>query len=327
MSNNTIVGLKEKERRRRRVNRLKKTIIGLISFWMLFSLTAIIILTVSLCSSNKRVNKIAEKINSSGDATEDVVPADDGTDNPDDYIDDDNPDDSTENFEIEDPEQPNPNDNVDPDAKKVYLTFDDGPSENTEKILDILKEYNVKATFFVIGRTDEYSKSLYKRIVDEGHTIALHSYTHRYSLIYKSLDNYKDDLQRISDLVHDVTGVRSKFIRFPGGSSNKVSHVSMRDIIRYVTEEGYVYFDWNAINGDATGKTYTVDELVDNAFKDCGKYDTNVVLMHDAESKTSTVEALPKILDKLIEDGYLILPIDDNTAPVQHIKVSTVVNN
>ena len=327
MSNNTIVGLKEKERRRRRVNRLKKTIIGLISFWMLFSLTAIIILTVSLCSSNKRVNKIAEKINSSGDAIEDVVPPDDGTDNPEDFTNDDNPDDSTENFETEEPEPPNPNDNVDPDAKKVYLTFDDGPSTNTEKILDILKEYNVKATFFVIGRTDEYSKSMYKRIVDEGHTIALHSYTHRYSTIYRSLDDYKEDLQRISDLVYDVTGVRSKFIRFPGGSSNKVSHVSMRDIIRYVTEEGYVYFDWNVINGDATGKTYTVDELVDNVFNDCGKYDTNIVLMHDAEAKTSTVEALPKILDKLIEDGYLILPIDDNTTPIQHIKVSTVVNN
>ncbi|MBR5788486.1 MAG: polysaccharide deacetylase, partial [Lachnospiraceae bacterium] len=217
--------------------------------------------------------------------------------------------------------------NVDPNAKKVYLTFDDGPSHNTELILDILKEYNVKATFFVIGRNDEYSKSLYKRIVDEGHTIALHSYTHRYSSIYASLDAYKEDLQKISDLVYDATGVRSKFIRFPGGSSNKVSHVSMRDIIKYVVGEGYTYFDWNVINGDATGKAYTVDELVQNVFNDCGKYDTNVVLMHDAEAKTSTVEALPKILDKLIEDGYLILPIDENTTPIQHIKASSVVNN
>lgn len=325
MSNSTIVGLKEKEKRRRRVNRLKKTIIGVISFWMLFSLAAIIILTVSLCSSNRRVNKIVEKINASGDAIGEV----DNNNNEDDledFVDDDPKEDVTEPIK-DDPEPEDPNDNVDPDAKKVYLTFDDGPSPNTEAILDILKEYNVKATFFVIGRTDDYSKSLYKRIVDEGHTIALHSYTHRYSSIYASLDAYKEDLQRISDLVYEVTGVRSKYIRFPGGSSNQVSRVSMKDIIRYVCGEGYTYFDWNVINGDATGKAYTVDELVKNVFDDCGKYDTNIVLMHDAEAKTSTVEALPKILDKLIEDGYLILPIDDNTTPIQHIKASSVLNN
>ncbi|MBO4214045.1 MAG: polysaccharide deacetylase [Lachnospiraceae bacterium] len=327
MSDNRIVGLKEKERRRRRVNRLKKTIIGVISFWMLFSLTAIIILTVSLCSSNRRMKKVEETINSSGDAVvEDENKGNEGGDI-EDFEGDDQGEDNTELIVPDDPEPEDPNDNVDPNAKKVYLTFDDGPSHNTELILDILKEYNVKATFFVIGRNDEYSKSLYKRIVDEGHTIALHSYTHRYSSIYASLDAYKEDLQKISDLVYDATGVRSKFIRFPGGSSNKVSHVSMRDIIKYVVGEGYTYFDWNVINGDATGKAYTVDELVQNVFNDCGKYDTNVVLMHDAEAKTSTVEALPKILDKLIEDGYLILPIDENTTPIQHIKASSVVNN
>lgn len=327
MSDNRIVGLKEKERRRRRVNRLKKTIIGVISFWMLFSLTAIIILTVSLCSSNRRMKKVEETINSSGDAV--VEDENKGNEDGDieDFEGDDQGEDNTELIVPDDPEPEDPNDNVDPNAKKVYLTFDDGPSHNTELILDILKEYNVKATFFVIGRNDEYSKSLYKRIVDEGHTIALHSYTHRYSSIYASLDAYKEDLQKISNLVYDATGVRSKFIRFPGGSSNKVSHVSMRDIIKYVVGEGYTYFDWNVINGDATGKAYTVDELVQNVFNDCGKYDTNVVLMHDAEAKTSTVEALPKILDKLIEDGYLILPIDENTTPIQHIKASSVVNN
>lgn len=327
MSDNRIVGLKEKERRRRRVNRLKKTIIGVISFWMLFSLTAIIILTVSLCSSNRRMKKVEETINSSGDAV--IEDENKGNENGDieDFEGDDQGTDDTQQIVIDDQEPEDPNDNVDPNAKKVYLTFDDGPSQNTELILDILKEYNVKATFFVIGSNNEYSRSLYKRIVDEGHTIALHSYTHRYSKIYASLDAYKEDLQKISDLVYDATGVRSKFIRFPGGSSNKVSHVSMRDIIKYVVGEGYTYFDWNVINGDATGKAYTVDELVENVFNDCGKYDTNIILMHDAESKTSTVEALPKILDRLIEEGYLILPIDENTTPIQHIKASSVVNN
>ena len=133
MSNSTIVGLKERERRRRRVNRLKKTIIGVISFWMLFSLTAIIILTISLCSSNKRVNKIVEQINASGDAVDDKQ--DNGTGDIEQFTDDDPKEDVTDPVEDEpdDQDEPDdPNDNVDPDAKKVYLTFDDGPSMNTE---------------------------------------------------------------------------------------------------------------------------------------------------------------------------------------------------
>ncbi|MBO4461285.1 MAG: polysaccharide deacetylase family protein, partial [Lachnospiraceae bacterium] len=167
------------------------------------------------------MKKVEETINSSGDAVvEDENKGNEGGDI-EDFEGDDQGEDNTELIVPDDPEPEDPNDNVDPNAKKVYLTFDDGPSHNTELILDILKEYNVKATFFVIGRNDEYSKSLYKRIVDEGHTIALHSYTHRYSSIYASLDAYKEDLQKISDLVYDATGVRSKFIRFPGGSSNK----------------------------------------------------------------------------------------------------------
>lgn len=318
MSNEPISGLRERERRRRRVNRIKKVIIGLISFWMIFSLTAIVILTISITAANKRIDNVEQ--HNQADATGNSDSKKNDVDN--------NIDDNIgEDYEptddpIDDTGEDEP---IDENAIKVYLTFDDGPSENTEKILDILKEYDVKATFFVIGKTDDYSKELYKRIVDEGHTIALHSYSHRYSSIYKSVEDYAKDLQKISDVVFDATGVRCKFIRFPGGSSNTVSAVSMKDIIKYVTEQGYVYFDWNVVNGDATAKNYTVDQLVDNVMNDVGKYQTNVVLMHDARAKTSTVEALPTIIEKILEKGYVILPIDDNTTPIQHIKVESVV--
>lgn len=111
------------------------------------------------------------------------------------------------------------------EVQKVYLTFDDGPADNTDAILKVLKKYNVKATFFVVGKTDEYSKKMYQRIVDEGHTLGLHSYSHKYSEIYQNLNSYKNDLTKLSDLIYDVTGVRSRYVRFPGGSSNQVSDV------------------------------------------------------------------------------------------------------
>ncbi|WP_288162231.1 polysaccharide deacetylase family protein [Dubosiella newyorkensis] len=140
--------------------------------------------------------------------------------------------------------------------KVVYLTFDDGPSENTAKILDILDKYNAKATFFVTGNHPEYNKYM-KRAAKEGHTIGLHTYTHNYSQLYSSEEAYFDDLQQISDMVEDVTGKKSKVIRFPGGSSNMISanYVDglMTTLTQKVQEQGYQYFDWNVDSTDASG--------------------------------------------------------------------------
>lgn len=200
----------------------------------------------------------------------------------------------------------------------VYLTFDDGPSANTDDILRILKENNVLATFFVVGKTDEKSLERYKRIVSEGHTLALHSYTHDFSQIYASLDNFKKDYYAISDLIYNTTGVRSKYYRFPGGSSNSVSAIDMQKPVDFLKKEGVKYFDWNVMSGDAVRVPPSAKELYNNVIT--GVYNTKnaVVLMHDLPEKISTVEALPKIIKKLKKENYLMLPIDDSTPIVHH---------
>ncbi|MBR5637827.1 MAG: polysaccharide deacetylase [Pseudobutyrivibrio sp.] len=207
------------------------------------------------------------------------------------------------------------------DIPLVYLTFDDGPSENTDAILDILDDYNVKATFFVVGQDTEIYGDEYRRIVDEGHTIGMHSYSHNYSKIYQSSDSFIADYNKIHDLILDVTGVDTKYYRFPGGSSNKVSNSSMSVFINYLNQEGAVYYDWNVASGDATSQAFTADELVDNVMKDVVKYKTSVVLLHDASNKDATVEALPRLIESLNEAGAMILPITDDTTIIQHVSV------
>ncbi|MBD5090061.1 MAG: polysaccharide deacetylase [Clostridiales bacterium] len=212
-------------------------------------------------------------------------------------------------------------------GKKVYLTFDDGPSQNTEEILSILDQYNVKATFFVIGKTDEFSKKMYKQIYENGHTLAMHSYTHQYDKIYKTLGAYKKDITQLSDLLFDVTGERPKYLRFPGGSSNTVSKIGMKKVIRYVDAQGLTYFDWNVINGDATGKKLTKKQMVSNVISGVKTYNNAMVLMHDGTGKEMTVKTLPTVLKKLKKMKVNILPINDTTVPVQHIRVEKVTGN
>lgn len=211
-----------------------------------------------------------------------------------------------------------------PEGKKVYLTFDDGPSIYTEKILKILKENDVKATFFVIGKTDDYSKKMYNKIIEEGHTLAMHSYSHEYSSIYSSVKSFKKDLHKIENLLTDVTGQKPIYYRFPGGSSNAVSKVDMKKFISCLNEENITYFDWNVINGDAVSKPVPKDELINNVMTGIKNYDTSVVLMHDAGAKETTVEALPEIIKKIKKQGAHMLPIDESTKIVQHVKADSV---
>lgn len=223
--------------------------------------------------------------------------------------------------ETENPKKDREADQTKIKGKKVYLTFDDGPSKNTEKVLSILDKYNVKATFFVIGKTDKFSKKMYKQIYEKGHTLAMHSYTHQYDKIYKTIGAYKKDLTQLSDLLFDVTGERPKYLRFPGGSSNRVSKISMKKVIRYVDAQGLTYFDWNVINGDATGQRLTKKQMIDNVMSGVNTYDNAMVLMHDSAVKDMTVETLPTVLKKLKKKKVNILPINDTTVPVQHIRV------
>lgn len=203
--------------------------------------------------------------------------------------------------------------------KRVYLTFDDGPSKNTEKILDILKEYDIQATFFVIGKEDDFSKKMYQRIVAEGHTLGMHSYSHEYAKIYQSKKSFLRDLQKICRLLHEVTGEEPVYYRFPGGTSNQVSKVPMKDLIKSLTKEGKVYFDWNAMSGDASGKSLTKKQMINNVLEDVKIHNTSIVLMHDNADKSNTVKMLPKLLDKLLEMEADVLPIDKDTPLVQHV--------
>lgn len=205
--------------------------------------------------------------------------------------------------------------------KVVYLTFDDGPSENTAKILDILDKYNAKATFFVTGNHPEYNKYM-KRAAKEGHTIGLHTYTHNYSQLYSSEEAYFDDLQQISDIVEDVTGKKSKVIRFPGGSSNMISanYVDglMTTLTQKVQEQGYQYFDWNVDSTDASGNGVPVSQLVENATASDDQYIN--ILMHDTDAKDTTVEALPEIIKYYKDKGYVFLGLDtDSYAPHHNV--------
>jgi len=199
----------------------------------------------------------------------------------------------------------------------IYLTFDDGPSKDvTPYILDLLKKYNIKATFFVVGTTN--NNNLIKRAYDEGHTIGLHSYTHKYS-IYKSTDDYFNDLNKISDKVYNITGYRSNIIRFPGGSSNTVSKDYKKGIMTTladeVTKRGYIYFDWNVGSSDTS--TNSASKVCNNVKNRLGK-GTNVVLMHDYSGKTSNIEALECIIKYGIDRGYSFDKITEDTKVIHH---------
>ena len=203
-----------------------------------------------------------------------------------------------------------------PDGKRVvYLTFDDGPSEYTSKLLDVLKKYNVKVTFFVTGKG---SDDIILREYKEGHKIALHTNSHNYAYVYSSVDNYFNDLNAISQRVERITGYKSKLIRFPGGSSNTVSKSYSRGIMSTLTKEvqnrGYKYFDWNISSGDAGGAT-TSDQVYTNVTTRL-KEDASVVLQHDTQD--FSINAVERIIQYGLQNGYTFSVLDENSPGAHH---------
>ncbi len=299
----TNIGLERQRAKRKRVARMKKFIVTTIVAFMLITLCVMTLLCIEVISLQRQVNVLSAKLNGGEDVADVEEMVDDS------YLDSVYVVDNSDNLaEVG-------------DIPKVYLTFDDGPSENTEQILDILDDYNVKATFFVCGKDTELYGDAYKRIVDDGHTIGMHSYSHNYSQIYGSEQGFIDDYNQIHDLILDTTGVDTKYYRFPGGSSNKVSTIGMSTFINYLNNQGVVYYDWNVASGDAMSQAFTADELVDKVMTDVVKYKTSVVLLHDASNKDATVECLPKLIESLQESGAMILPITDETTVIQHVNV------
>lgn len=206
---------------------------------------------------------------------------------------------------------------ADDNEKVVYLTFDDGPSKNTQKVLDILDEYNAKATFFITGQQPEYL-SMIKTAYDAGHTIGLHSYIHDYEKVYASVDAYFEDLEKIGEIAKEQIGFVPCYIRFPGGASNTVSRKYTKGIMSKLTEmvqeKGYQYYDWNVSSGD--GSKATKEEIIKQSETD--EYNHIMILFHDAATKDTTVEALPEILKYYQDHGYEFRAIDRDSLIFHH---------
>lgn len=201
---------------------------------------------------------------------------------------------------------------TDPVGGVIYLTFDDGPSGYTEQLLDILDKYGVKATFFVVGTKD---LSLLPRMVASGHTVAMHTNSHSYKKLYASEKAYFEDLQAIESKIQDAIGYAPKILRFPGGSSNRVSNVSMSRLCKAVEEKGYHYFDWNVDSMDAGGASSS-DEVFYNVICAVAKRRSSVVLQHD--TRGFSVNAVERIIQWGLENGYTFLPLTEDSPECHH---------
>ncbi len=212
--------------------------------------------------------------------------------------------------------------NVPASGKKIiYLTFDDGPGAYTSKLLNILDKYNVKATFFV---TNQFGSSTYQKLIARearsGHSVCIHSYTHQFS-IYKSVDTYFNDLNKMNNLIEKQTGKKSKCVRFPGGSSNTVSRKYKKGIMTTLANElgsrGYRYYDWNLDSGD-TNVAKSANAVASRVKKNL-KGGTYNILMHDI--KSYTVNAIEEIIKYGLANGYTFLPITDGS-PTFHQRIN-----
>ncbi|MBO6145693.1 MAG: polysaccharide deacetylase family protein [Bacilli bacterium] len=197
----------------------------------------------------------------------------------------------------------------------VYLTFDDGPSQYTSQLLDVLKKYNVKVTFFVTGKGDD---AIILREHQEGHKVALHTYSHNYATVYSSDQAYFDDLYKIQNRVKNITGYTSNLIRFPGGSSNTVSKNYSRGIMTRLTREvqnrGFHYYDWNVSSGDA-GAASTSDQVYNNVVSSL-KEGSSIVLQHDTQK--FSIDAVERIIQYCNENGYTFASLNENSPTAHH---------
>lgn len=192
---------------------------------------------------------------------------------------------------------------VDSKEKVAYLTFDDGPSNLTVPLLDVLDRYNVKATFFVVGKTGEADRKAMREIVDRGHAIAVHSDSHDYRKIYASVDAYLADFAKIHDLILQETGVDTPIYRFAGGSINSYNKNTAKAIITEMDRRGYANFDWNVDSGDAT-VGITAKQIYNHAVNDSKKINHPVILCHNTSAKGMTLQQMPAIIEALQKAGY-----------------------
>ena len=299
MTGNTVHAA-EAAYRKKRVERIKKIIVGTAIVLLLLPTIMCLFLLVKVHSLEKQIETIT-KVSDSG-----VVKA--------------------QEKEVKTTKAPKKASTAEPTikptddttTKKVYLTFDDGPGSQTGKILDILKKNHVKATFFVTGKEDPSSKKIYQRIVKEGHTLAMHSYSHIQDVIYDSKEAFEKDLKQINRCLYEATGVHTKFYRFPGGSSTQNTSLPIQNFIDVLKKNHYLYLDWNVISPDINNANATKEQVVTGVMQGVDAYDTAVVLMYDVADKPMTVKALPSIIKQIKAKNYELLPVDESMILIQH---------
>lgn len=299
MTGNTVHAA-EAAYRKKRVKRIKKIIVGTAIVLLLLPTIMCLFLLVKVHSLEKQIETIT-KVSDSG-----VVKA--------------------QEKEVKTTKAPKKASTAEPTikptddttTKKVYLTFDDGPGSQTGKILDILKKNHVKATFFVTGKEDASSKKIYQRIVKEGHTLAMHSYSHIQDVIYDSKEAFEKDLKQINRCLYEATGVHTKFYRFPGGSSTQNTSLPIQNFIDVLNKNHYLYLDWNVISPDINNANATKEQVVTGVMQGVDAYDTAVVLMYDVADKPMTVKALPSIIKQIKAKNYELLSVDESMILIQH---------
>lgn len=299
MTGNTVRAA-EAAYRKKRVKRIKKIIVGTAIALLLLPTIMCLFLLVKVHSLEKQIETITKASDS------DVVKA--------------------QEKEVKTTKAPKKASTAEPTikptddttTKKVYLTFDDGPGSQTGEILDILKKNHVKATFFVTGKEDASSKKVYQRIVKEGHTLAMHSYSHIQDVIYDSKEAFEKDLKQINRCLYEATGVRTKFYRFPGGSSTQNTSLPIQNFIDVLKKNHYLYLDWNVISPDINNANATKEQVVTGVMQGVDAYDTAVVLMYDVADKPMTVKALPSIIKQIKAKNYELLPVDESMILIQH---------
>lgn len=305
--------------RRDRINRMKRLIIGILVFWMIFSLAAIVALAVITAGLSGRMKRLEKAL------TEVTAKRQEAGKNPGKVQETEGRTGNTESIQVSREEKINSGISDEEnlakagDTHKVYLTFDGGPDNNTDAILDVLENQGVKATFFVNAKDSSKMKDIYRRIVADGHTLGMRSFSNRYSDIYASEKKFSDDLNKISDFLFKVTGMKSQYYRFPGGSGNEISNVEMSSLAQILNKKKIIYYDWNVVADDLAVDS-TKEDVVTSVIKGVRKYKTSVVLLHEGTERDTTAKSLSALIDALQDMKAEILPIDGNTHKVQYLQ-------
>jgi len=312
MEESTANGLKQERRRRKRITQIRRGILSIFVIWFVFSVGICTSLLIKVHTLEEKMNYLLDNFTVSGKMEEESkqTPGEDGESA---YFDlEGGIDGYEEDYDIA--QAVNQKDNLagPGDPHKVYLTFDDGPSENTSRVLDILKERNIKATFFLVGENVEKHPEIARRIVEEGHTVGVHCYSHDYKDLYRSVESFMEDFEQAHRAIYEATGVETVLFRFPGGSINSYNDKVYAKIIKEMTKRGYIYYDWNASLEDAvTGAEPT--QLLANGIRTTLGRKKVILLAHDVVYNTGAI--LEELLDSFPE--YEMRPLSEDVEPIR----------